>query len=161
MKTLVVYYSRTGTTRRLAHELAEALGADIEELKERTNREGAGGYMRASSDSLRRRPAELLPLTYNPADYDLVVVGGPCWTQTMCIPTRTYVMQQKDNLSNVGFFSTAGGPMFARKAVDSMTDATGLTPIATMALAQKEAEGEHSQSLAEFVATLRNAHQQA
>jgi len=42
-----------------------------------------------------------------------------------------------------------------------MRTATGLTPVATMALAQKEAEGEHSQALAEFVAALRDAHQQA
>ena len=154
MKALVVYYSRTGTNRKLAYELAEALGADIEELKEQTSRGGARGYMSASRDSLRRRPAELLPLAHDPSDYDLVVIGGPCWTQTMCTPTRTYGIQQKGKLDRVGFFGTAGGATFARKAVASMVNATGMTPIATMALAQKDVEGAHSRAIAEFVAAL-------
>ena len=36
MKTLVVYYSRTGTTKKIAVELAEKIGAEIEEIREIT-----------------------------------------------------------------------------------------------------------------------------
>ena len=160
MKTLIVYYSRTGTTRKVAHELAEALSADIEELKERANREGAKGYLQAGRDSMRKRPAELEAVTMDPADYDMVVIGGPCWAQGMCTPIRTYGIQQKENLKKVAFFSTAGSATFSRKAVDSMASATGLTPIATMALAQKDVKSDASQALEKFVATLRAAHSQ-
>ena len=37
-KVLVVYYSRTGATRRLAEALAKALQADIEPIIDRKNR---------------------------------------------------------------------------------------------------------------------------
>lgn len=157
MKTLVVYYSRTGTTRKVAQELAEALGADIEELKERANREGAKGYLEAGRDSMRKRPAELEPVSLNPADYDLVVMCGPCWAQGMCTPTRTYGTEHKDSLSRVAFVATAGDARFARKAVKAMADATRIAPVATMALGEKEVANDHSRALADFVAAVKAA----
>lgn len=39
MKILIVFYSRTGTTRKVAHELQKSLKADIEELFDK-NRSG-------------------------------------------------------------------------------------------------------------------------
>ena len=157
MKTLVVYYSRTGTTRKVADELAEALGADVEELKERANREGAMGYLQAGRDSMRKRPAELLPVTRDPADYDLVLMGGPCWAQGICTPIRTYGAEHKNSLSKVAYFATAGDARFARKAVKSLLDATGIEPVATMAIGQKEVTSDHSQALADFVSALNSS----
>lgn len=79
MKVLVVYYSRSGNNHKIAGELAQALGADIERLKEKTNRSGSVGYMKAGRDSMRKRPAELEPVSNDPANYDVVVLGGPVW----------------------------------------------------------------------------------
>ncbi len=53
MKTLVVYYSRTGNTKLIGDELAAVLGADVEELKDRDDRSGRMGYIRAGRDALR------------------------------------------------------------------------------------------------------------
>ena len=47
-KVLVVYYSRTGTTRSLASALAKMLAADLEEICDCSNREGPGGYLRSA-----------------------------------------------------------------------------------------------------------------
>lgn len=156
MKTLVVYYSRTGTTRKVAEELAEALGADIEQLKERANREGVMGYLQAGHDSMKHRPAELEPVTTNPADYDMVVMGGPCWAQSICTPIRTYGVEHKESLSRVAFFATAGDARFARKAVKAMADATRIAPVATMALGQKDVAKDHSRTLADFISALKS-----
>jgi hypothetical protein len=38
LKTLVVYYSRSGTTRKIAEALSEALNANIEEIVEANGR---------------------------------------------------------------------------------------------------------------------------
>lgn len=151
MRTLVVYYSRTGNNRRIASELAEALGADIEELKEEADRSGKVGYMMAGRDAMRRRPARLLPLSHNPANYDLVVLGGPCWAFTMCTPTRTYGIEHRHSLRKVAFFATAGSGGSAQKSVGAMVEAMGIEPLASLVLSDAEVSGEHSEAVARFV----------
>ena len=156
MKTLVVYYSRTGKTRKIGNEIAAALGADIEELKDRKNRQGRIGYMRAGRDAMRKNPAALEPTTRNPADYDLVVLGGPIWAFTICTPTRIYATSHKDSFRNVAFLCTAGDARFARKGCDALGEVTGRTAVATLALGEKDVAGDHSQAVADFAASLHS-----
>jgi hypothetical protein len=157
MKALVVYYSRTGNNRKIAGEIAEALGADVEELKERASREGPMGYLLAGRDAMRKRPAELEPLAHRPADYDLVILGGPVWAFTMCTPTRTYALEHKHSFRLVAFFSTAADARFTRKAIQALTDACGKAPIATLVLSDVNVARDHRQAVTDFVASL-NSH---
>lgn len=156
MKTLVIYYSRTGTTRHVATEIAAALGADIEELKERVDRSGKRGYLRASRDALSRATADLEPLSRDPRDHDTVIVGGPVWVQTICPPARSYTLQQRDNLKQVAVLATSGAATFAQKACRALAEASGQEPVATLALSEDEARGDHSEKLAEFFGKLNH-----
>ena len=157
MRTLVVYYSRTGNTRKIGEEVAAALGAEIEELKDRKNRQGRVGYMRAGRDAMRKHTADLEPTTRNPAKYDLVVLGGPVWAFTICTPTRTYATSHKDNFKSVAFLCTAGDTRFAHKGCAILGEVTGRTAVATLALGEKDVAGDHAQAVAAFVASL-NSH---
>jgi flavodoxin len=51
-RTLIVYYSLSGNTERVARDLAAHLDADLRRLRERTNRHGFLGHLRAAFDSL-------------------------------------------------------------------------------------------------------------
>lgn len=79
MKTLVLYYSRTGNTARVAEAIAAELGADLEALQDPTHYAGALGFLKASRDALTGGVAALAPLEHDPAGYDLVIVGQPVW----------------------------------------------------------------------------------
>ncbi len=156
MKTLVAYYSRTGNTKKIGDEVAEALGAEIEELKDRKNRQGLIGYMKSGWDAMRKNRADLGPATRNPADYDLVVLGSPIWAFTICTPTRTYATSHKDSFKNVSFLCTAGDAGCAQKGCDALGEVTGKAPVATLALGGKDISGDHRQAVADFVASLHS-----
>jgi hypothetical protein len=47
MKTLVVYFSRSGHTRQVAREIASRCGADLEAIREERGRAGLLGYWRS------------------------------------------------------------------------------------------------------------------
>jgi len=109
MKTLIVYYSRTGATKKLAGFLAEKLGAESEEIKDTVKRAGVTGYLLAGRDASLRRLTKLETIKNNPADFDLVIIGTPIWAFNMSAPIRTYLTEQKDKFKRVAFFCTMGG----------------------------------------------------
>ncbi|MGZ7109578.1 MAG: flavodoxin family protein, partial [Methanobacterium sp.] len=53
MKILVVFYSRTDNTRKVAEEIKNSLDCDIEEIIDTQNRSGPLGYMRSGRDASR------------------------------------------------------------------------------------------------------------
>lgn len=85
MKKLVAYFSPTGTTAHLAQTLAEAVGADIFEIKPAIPYKPADlNWMdkRARSTVEMNDPASRPAIAYrrdNMAEYDVVFVGFPIW----------------------------------------------------------------------------------
>jgi len=156
MKTLVVYYSRAGNTKMIVDEVAVALGADVEELKDRKNRRGRIGYLKSGWDAVRKTTANLEPTNHNPVDYDLVILGGAIWSARICSPTRTYALEHKDSFEKVAFLCTSGSsnPAWAKKGLDALEEAIGMKPVATLGVGQKEVMGDHEQAVASFVASL-------
>jgi len=100
MKTLVVYYTRTGNTRIVAEKIAGILKADIEEILE-PGREG----WNTASKVLFRKGTEI-KYKKDPKNYDLVVVGTPVLAWAVAPPIRTYLKENK--FKNVAFFCTYG-----------------------------------------------------
>jgi len=55
MKTLVVYYSRTGTTKTVGKAIAKELKADSDEIIDLKNRLGPVNYIIAGKDATLRK----------------------------------------------------------------------------------------------------------
>jgi len=158
VKTLVVYYSRTSNTRLIGNEIAAALGGDVEDLKDGKKRAGPIGFLLSGMEAKRKTLVQLEALTHNPSEYDLVVVGTPVWANDMCSPVRTFLSQQRTALNNVAWFCTSGSidPKYAARAFAAMTEATGLTPVATFGIGRRNIKGEHSVVLSEFAGRLNH-----
>lgn len=108
LKTLVVFYSRTGHTKQVAGDIVRLLGADVEELVDKKDRSGMLGYIKAGRDASKETLADLEPVKIDPAAYDLVIMGAPIWNWNMTPALRAYITANKAVFKNVAFFTLSG-----------------------------------------------------
>lgn len=108
-KILIVYYSRTGTTKKVAEAIREQLDCDIEEIISVKDRSGIMGYIISGKEASQKSSAEIRPTTKNPAEYDLVIIGTPVWAWNISSPVRTYIENNKESFKNISAFCTMGG----------------------------------------------------
>lgn len=154
-RTLVVFYSRTGNTRRVARELAAALDARIDEIRAPAIGQGALGALRALLLALRSRPAEIEGLRHDPADFDLLLVGGPVWASHVAAPVRAYLAERRASLPPVAFFLTFKG-QDAAPAFREMAEAAGRKPIDQASIRVAEIRrGQAAAAAKGFLARLR------
>lgn len=155
MKTLILYYSRTGTTKKVAERLASVLGADIENVVDNVNRSGIRGYMISGRDAVKKTLIKINPLTHNISDYDLVIIGTPVWAWTMSAPIKSLITELKDNLKQVAFFCTQGGEG-NQGAISNMIKLSGKEPLASLSLLNKKVvKDQIEKEINDFVSKLK------
>jgi len=95
-KTLVLYYSQTGTTQAVAEELQQQLGADIERIEVVNPYDGdfQATIQRCGEEMKSGELPELKPLQVDLNDYDVIFIGFPVWFGTYARPIAALV---KDN----------------------------------------------------------------
>jgi len=135
MNALVVYYSRTGTTRKVAEKLASLLKCVSEEIHDITNRKGRLGWLRAGKDATSKKLTKLETVNADPAAYDIVIIGTPMWNRTLSTPIRAYLTQYKDRFKKVAFFCTH--QYTDDDPFEEMESICGKTPVATLRLHRK------------------------
>lgn len=135
---LVVFHSRTGTTRRVAQAIADSLKADIGEIVDLKKRTGLFGYLGAGRDALRRTLTPIDEPTNDPTEYDLVIVGTPVWAGRMSSPARSYLDRHNGRFGAVGFFCTCGGKNNEAALFADMAEVAGCAPRAVLAVTDAE-----------------------
>jgi len=153
MKALVVCYSRTGNTRKLAEAVAAALGAELEAITEPAGRAGFWGYLAAGRDAILKRSTPIGPLAADPAAFELVIVGTPVWAFTMASPVRSFLAGAAGKLKAVAFFCTQGGSGHQR-TFREMERLAGRPPRATLVLTERELKGDFGPKVGEFAKAL-------
>jgi len=108
MQMLIVYYSRTGYTKKVAEALSRELGCDAEELVDTANRSGPIGWLNSGREGSMRKLTKLQPIKKDPSQYDLLVIGTPVWSFNMSSPVRTYITENSAKFKGVALFCTLG-----------------------------------------------------
>jgi hypothetical protein len=121
---LVVYYSVSGNTARVARDIGKAVDADVESLRDRGHGTGFWGYLKAGLDSARGKSAALGELKFNPRNYALTIIGTPVWAWHMTPAIRAYLNRYKAEFLEVAFF-VPSGDTDADKIVPSMESIVG------------------------------------
>ncbi|MDD3006675.1 MAG: flavodoxin domain-containing protein [Candidatus Pacebacteria bacterium] len=106
-KILIVFYSRTGNTARVALDLASHLDADIEEIIDKKKRTGLFSSITGGRDAMKQKLTDIAPMTKNPTGYDLVIIGSPIWGGNLSPAVRTYLSQCQSLLGKFAFFITS------------------------------------------------------
>jgi len=109
MKTLVVYYSRTGKTKFVAEKVATELKADIEEVVDLKNRSGRIGFLKAGYDATRDNETKIRETEKSPSDFDLIIIGTPIWNSRPASAIRTYLKKKDLSEKKVAIFCTNEG----------------------------------------------------
>ena len=109
-KSLVLYYSETGTTKAVAEELQKQLGADIESIE--PVEPYTGNFQETIQRSGRERESgqtpALKPLKKKIADYDVIFLGYPIWFGTYAMPIATLVKENDFEGKTIIPFCTFG-----------------------------------------------------
>jgi len=154
MKTLIVFYSRTNTTKKIAEKIAERIGADLEILVDKKNRAGAVGWLVAGKDAGRRKSTEIDNTKYDSNDYDLVILGTPVWVGNFTPAVRRYIELNKSKFKKLAFFTTQGSDK-RQKVFDELEKESGKKSVAELQLTTKEVVGSQYESkLEEFIKTI-------
>jgi hypothetical protein len=136
---LVVCYSYTGVTRRLAQLLCSHHGWPLGEILDERPRAGAGGTWRCVLDSLLKRHPDIRYLGPDPEDFHAVVLMSPIWVYRLAGPMRSFIASRREALRRVAVISTMGSGG-ASNAVAEIADVLGRTPILTDAFTTREIE---------------------
>jgi flavodoxin len=154
MSTLVIYYSRTGMTKKVGDKIAQMLNCDLEEIFDTKARSGPFGYFGAGKAGSRKMLTELKQVTKNPGEYDLVVIGTPVWSWNISAPVRTYIEMYKNKFKDVAFFLTCGSN--PGKTFEDMETICGKRPRAKLMLEKKDFKaGTDMSKIKEFVDRLK------
>ena len=109
-KTLILYYSLTGTTETVAQELQKALNADMEAIE--LENPYTGSYEEVVKTVGKEREAgelpKLLPLQADLSKYDTIYLGYPIWYGTYARPITALVEQNDFQGKHIVAFCTFG-----------------------------------------------------
>jgi flavodoxin len=154
MKTLVVYYTRTGNSKFAAETVAAEVGADVEEVVDLKNRKGRLAFLSAGRDAMQGKLTEIAETKRNPFDYDLVVIMQPVWAGSPTPAIRTYLKKNDLSGKKVALFFTDASDKAVEKTKAIMPNSTF---VGELALPAKEFENreETQKKIGEWCSTLR------
>lgn len=126
MKTLVIYYSYTGTTYRAARRLADELKADLVEVQTQKRPNTISAYVSGSLAAMKQKGALVLPLP-NMAGYDKIIIMGPIWAGYPAPAVNNIIAALPADKQVELRMISGGGQSRARDTVIERVEKTGCT----------------------------------
>lgn len=102
-KTIVIYYSNTGSNRYLAEKIAQRLDCDIEAIRPRPNL-----FFILMLLSALKTSWGIKSLNHNPAQYDRIVLCGPIWMGNFISPLRGFINKYRKQIKQLYFVTCCG-----------------------------------------------------
>jgi flavodoxin len=120
MKKLVVYYSLSGNTEKVAETIARELKADICRVEEVKKRSKFLQYILGGFAAGRDKSCEIKPIDIDVHDYDLILLGSPVWAAKPVPAINAFIYGTEFKKKKVIAFFTMGGSEY-EKAKNNIT----------------------------------------
>jgi flavodoxin len=111
MKTAVVFYSFDGNCTFVAEQIKNQLNADLFhlELKDEKRHKGIAKFFWGGGMVFSKKNPPLKPYTFDPAAYDLIVIGVPVWAGNPAPPIRSFLSETSISGKKIALFVCHGG----------------------------------------------------
>jgi flavodoxin len=111
MKTAVVYYSYEGNSAFIAEQLKSRLNADIAAIqtKDEKKRSGFAKFAWGGSQVFMHKKPALKAYTFDPAQYDLIVIGTPVWAGSPAPAITSFLSQTKISGKKIALYVCHAG----------------------------------------------------
>ncbi len=159
MKALLVYYSQTGNTEKVAHTLAEKLenkGIDLKTISIERSRERS--YEENVEDAKEEASAEIEPLITDMCDFDILFIGTPVWCGKPATPVNA-IMEKCEGLDDtkiVPFLTHGGGgPGMTFDKMKDELEPKGGNVVEELSLSSKEVDSKtRKEKVEELISTV-------
>ncbi len=124
MKSIIIYYSRTGKTAHVARTWAHKIGSSRLEVSPMAWRGTPREVLQYILATLHRRDMEIDLYKVDFEKYDRTVLMVPVICGMMSAPMRTFVRQEAGNLRNVEYVIVHKGIKMRHKSLIAWLDKT-------------------------------------
>lgn len=108
MKTVIIYYTFGGYTKKEAERLAEEINATLYRVEESSNRSLFKAFIPGGLLAMHRKAVDILPIEINLNDFDRIIIGCPVWASYPA-PAFNSIVEQLPAGKEVGIFLCSGG----------------------------------------------------
>ena len=146
IKILVAYFSHSGNTLEIAHQIHKSAGGDIFEIQ-------ALKPYPVDYDTVVQQARQELDSNFKPAlktklenirPYDSVFIGYPVWWGTIPAPVKTFLLEYDLSEKTVAPFCTHEGSGLGRSAMDISKLCPGSTLLDGIAIRGREVKTAQS-----------------
>jgi flavodoxin len=153
MKTAVVYYSLDGNCAFVAEQIKDGLNADLVRLymQDDKKRRGFMKILWGGGMVFSHKKPPLKPYTFDPAAYELIVIGVPVWAGSPAPPIQTFLSETGISGKKIALFVChGGGKGNALKTLKTLLSGNEIIAEADFVNARKNS-GEVKRQIADWV----------
>lgn len=120
MKYMVIYFTRTGNSRRVAEKIADKLSTEAVEVTDNKNWRGIIGFIKGGMYAVKNKAVEI-KIPKNPDEAEEIILVSPIWAGKL-VPAITTFLKTK-NREKIHLVTTSGGTIISdRSGYKSVTD---------------------------------------
>ena len=142
MKSLIVYHSETGNTKRVAEYIHEKTDSDLLELKSEKKYSRIGMYTSGIKRALMQQEEGIDITEIDLSAYDILIVGTPVWGghPTPVVNAGLSIIKGGESKKAVAFATYRGSEGESLNILRKKLEDAGMKVIGTYGFSEKETE---------------------